>query len=218
LSGNSLHMSASIRQLFNIRLTAFHLVFQNVSNILERKTVSVVEKSLGGGVSQMTTRFLRTTAFQVSVLVFILFVAAGCGGGGRSGGGLGGGGAGPGPEATIDAFIARYVQHTKDRNSAALADMYTEPAEWTDVAGTRQLSRAEIKAQFDTVYSIVTTVYDSQAKDVSATVSGDTATVRFTWFQDVYNSVLEQRVQSEGDIIWTLKRIGGQWFIAHAQS
>ena len=161
----------------------------------------------------LTSKFLRNTFIRSIALMLVLMVAAGCGGGGRSGGGGSGG-----PNTSIDGFIQRYVQYTKERNSEALANMYTDPADLTEFGHTRRLTRAEIKAQFDMVFTITTTVYDSQARNVSATVSGDTATVQFTWMQDVYNSALGQRVKTEGDKTWILKRIGGQWYISHEKS
>lgn len=111
--------------------------------------------------------------------------------------------------------MARYVQYTKERDAQALADMYTDPADWTELGVTQSLSRAEIKTLFEGVFLVVTEVYDSRVYDVDATVSGDTAVVEFTWMQDVYNSVLEQRLQSQGAKTWTLQRIGGQWYISH---
>ena len=121
------------------------------------------------------------------------------------------------PDRSIDDFIARYVKLTKEKDSQGLAAMYTDPAEWTDVTGTRSLTRAEIKDLFDATYSIVSTVYDSQAKDVTITVSGSSAVVQFTWMQDVHNTVLGQRVKTEGSMTWSLERVGGKWYITEAK-
>jgi len=95
--------------------------------------------------------------------------------------------------------------------------MFTDPANWTDPTGTKSLSRAEIKDQFDSMFDIVTTIYDMEATDVEATISSNVATVQFAWKQDVENAFLG-RVQSEGKMTWQLQRIAGQWFIAHAQT
>ena len=85
--------------------------------------------------------------------VLLLVIVTGCAGGG-------GGGSSPSPSSpdrSIDDFIARYVKLTKEKDSQGLAAMYTDPAEWTDVTGTRSLTRAEIKDLFDATYSIVST-------------------------------------------------------------
>lgn len=127
--------------------------------------------------------------------------------------------ASPAPHSlgSIDAFLERYVQLTKEMDSAALAAMYTDPAEWTDFLGTTStLSRAQIQAQFDSSYMIVTKVYDSRVRDVTVSVSGDTAVVELTWYQDVENAVLG-RVQSEGRMVWSLTRIDGNWYIARSE-
>lgn len=99
-----------------------------------------------------------------------------------------------------------------------MALMYTEPAQWTEgPAGTQELSRAEIKAMLDATYLIATTIYASEARDLKITVSGDSATVEFTWFQDVWNAMLGQRATSQGEITWLLERVAGVWYIAHSK-
>ena len=95
--------------------------------------------------------------------------------------------------------------------------MLTATAKWTDHTGNQELSRAEIKDLFDTMFDVVIDIYDMEATNVRSTVSGDDATVQFTGKQDVENAFLG-RVQSEVDTTWQLKRIAGQWYIAHAQT
>lgn len=122
------------------------------------------------------------------------------------------------PSSDIDAFLARYVLATKERDADALAGMYTDPVEWTDVTGTYTYTRTEVKAMFETVYSVVSIVYDSYMKDVNVAVSGDAAVVRFVGVQDVHNAVLDQRVVGEVPTTWTLRKIEGTWYIAKSSS
>lgn len=151
---------------------------------------------------------------ELSWLVLILVVVVGCtGGGGKSSSPLP-----PRSDRSIDDFIARYVKLTKERDSQALAAMYTDPAEMVEMGVAQTLSRAELKDHFDAVFAVVSTVYDSQAKDVVVTVTGNSAVVEFTWFQDVENAFLGKRVKSEGHALWSLTRVGGEWYIARAES
>lgn len=95
--------------------------------------------------------------------------------------------------------------------------MFTDPATWIDPTGTQELSREDIKALFDGMFSIVTEIYHMEARGIETTVSGDTATVQFQWEQDVENAVLG-RTQSSGSMKWSVRRIGGQWYINQAQT
>lgn len=119
--------------------------------------------------------------------------------------------------ADIDELIQRYVERSMARDAQGLADLFTDPAQWTDPTGVQSLTRAQIKTQFDAMYAIVTTIYDMDVGGVSVTVSGNTATVQFSWSQDVENAFLG-RVQSAGSMTWQLQRIAGMWYIAHAQT
>ncbi len=145
--------------------------------------------------------------FGTSLCLVLLVMVVGCGGSSTA----------VKSDLDIDAFIQKYVDRSKARDSQGLADMFTDPANWTDPTGTKSLSRAEIKDQFDSMFDIVTTIYDMEATDVEATISSNVATVQFAWKQDVENAFLG-RVQSEGKMTWQLQRIAGQWFIAHAQT
>lgn len=122
------------------------------------------------------------------------------------------------PDASIEALLEAHVRFAKERNAKALASLYTDPAEWVELTGAvSTLSRDEIEAQYLTALAVVTHVYDTYVRDVSITVSGDTATVEYTWYQDVENAVLG-RVQSEGHNIWSLVRVNGNWLVAKAES
>lgn len=124
----------------------------------------------------------------------------------------------PDEHTAIETFVHKYAKHAKEQETEEMALMYTEPAQWTEgPAGTQELSRAEIKAMLDATYLIATTIYASEARDLKITVSGDSATVEFTWFQDVWNAVLGQRATSQGEITWLLERVAGVWYIAHSK-
>src|SRR5690554_1222838 len=148
--------------------------------------------------------------FPLFVGVLILLVAvAGCT--------SGGGGPAPKSDPDVDALIRRYIERSIARDSQGLADMFTDPAKWTDPTGTQDSSRAKMKDLFDMMFDVVIDIYAMEATNVRSTVSGDDATVQFTGKQDVENAFLG-RVQSEVDTTWQLKRIAGQWYIAHAQT
>lgn len=157
-------------------------------------------------------------AFHRWLLLFgfvaALALVVGCGGGKT----VGGDPPSSQPDGTIDAFLARYVLATKERDAETLASMYTEPSEWTDPTGTRTYTRAEVKAMFETTFAIVTVVYDSYMKDLNVTVSGDMAVVQFVGVQDVYNSILDQRTVTELPTTWSLRKIGGAWYIAESNT
>jgi len=121
-------------------------------------------------------------------------------------------------DPSIEAFLHLYVQAVKERDVEAVANMHKDPVTWTDFTGSFIMSRAELKVMLEQMYFYITEIYDVYVKDVTATLEGDIAVVRFTGGQDQYNSALQQRVATEWSVEWTLERMDGRWYIAKSSS